>query len=609
MATRWLDVLDETIRTCAARGRADLVLRLRQKRTQLLDPRLRVLVVGRAKQGKSQLVNAIVNAPACAVGDAATTAVPTVVQHAEQPCAALVSSPAGTGAKALGSGTAAVHRVPVPVERVAAGAATRPGGGSVPPGSVHLEVGLPRALLRAGLVLIDSPPLTSGPTEPVDAILPADTVLMVSDARRDLSAAELDFLVEAGRSCAELVLVLTKIDLSARWRLVAAHARERLASAGLSATVLPVSAELRLRAARADDAALNAESGFPALVAYLQRAASAKADRLAPHTAAAVTCAAVEALAASLRDERTASEAGPASALHRLRAVQHQYDELRRQSARWQSALADDIADLASDIEYDLRDRTRRIIRTADEFFETADPEVVWDSFTPWLAENLRLTAEANVTWLVERSHWMATRIAANFAAYRADALPASAFWMPDEVFDSMSELERPEFGRFTLGQKLFTGLRGSYGGVVMFGLLTSLAGLPLINVVSLGAGAVFGGKTLHDEGGSRLHRRQAAARAAVQRHVEDFFLKFSKECRDVTRQVHRALRDHFAALAEQMQENLAEAARAAKLAADTDAVQREHREREIQREYEVLLALHRKAQQLTSGQLDGVAA
>jgi hypothetical protein len=162
-----------------------------------------------------------------------------------------------------------------------------------------------------------------------------------------------------------------------------------------------------------------------------------------------------------------------------------------------------------------------------------------------------------------------------------------------------MSELERPEFGRFTLGQKVFTGLRGSYGGVVMFGLLTSLAGLPLLNVVSLGAGAVFGGKTLRDEDGSRLHRRQAAARMAVQRHVEDFFLKFSKECRDVARQVHRALRDHFTALAEHMQENLAEAARVAKLAADSDAVRREHRDREIQREYEILLALHRKAQQL----------
>jgi hypothetical protein len=584
MAPLWLDVLDETIRTCAAHGRVDLVSRLQRKRTQLLDPRLRVLVVGGAKQGKSQLVNAIVNAPACAVGDAATTPVPTVVQHAEQPSAALVTDRA--------------DRVPVPVGRVGGAVATRPRDGLV-----RLEVGLPRTLLRAGLVLVDSPALGDRSLDAGggDVPGPADAVLLVCDARREPAAAELDVLVEARRSGAEPVLVLTKIDLSSGWRRVAEQARERLAGAGLAATVLPVSAELRLRAARAGDTGLNAESGFPALVSYLRRAAQAKADRLAPRTAAAVTGSAIEALAASLRDERTARAADPAGAVRELRAVQHRFDELRRQSARWQSALADDVADLASDIEYDLRDRTRRILRTVDEFFETADPEVVWDSFAPWLEENLRLAAEANFTWLVERSHWMATRIAATFAAYRQDALPGSTFWMPDEIYESMPELERPEFGRFTLGQKVFTGLRGSYGGLVMFGLLTSLAGLPLLNVVSLGAGAVFGGKTLHDEGGGRLHRRQAAARAAVQRHVEDFFLRFSKECRDVARQVHRALRDHFAALAEHMQDTLAEAARAAKLAADSDAARREHRDREIQREYDLLLALHRKARQLAA--------
>src|SRR2546429_361386 len=93
-----------------------------------------------------------------------------------------------------------------------------------------------------------------------------------------------------------------------------------------------------------------------------------------------------------------------------------------------------------------------------------------------------------------------------------------------------------------------------------MFGRLTSLAGMPLINVVSLGAGALFGGKSLRDEGGSRLQRRQAAAKAAVQRPIADFFLTFSKECRDVARQVHPALRGHFMSMGEELQEDLSAA-------------------------------------------------
>jgi hypothetical protein len=150
--------------------------------------------------------------------------------------------------------------------------------------------------------------------------------------------------------------------------------------------------------------------------------------------------------------------------------------------------------------------------------------------------------------------------------------------------------------GEFTFSQKVFTGLRGSYGGVVMFGLLTSLVGLPLINLVSVGAGALFGGKSLRDESGVRLQRRQAVAKATVQRHVEEFFLRFSKDCRDVARQVHRTLRDHFLNLAEELQGELADSARLAKQAADREAAEQDRRDRELQREFDALVALHRKA-------------
>src|SRR5690348_14423824 len=94
MATLWLGVLDETIRAGAVHDRPDLADELRRKRAQLLYPRLRVLVVGSAKHGKSRLVNALVNAPACAVGDDLTTAVPTVVEYADEPFTVQV---AGTG--------------------------------------------------------------------------------------------------------------------------------------------------------------------------------------------------------------------------------------------------------------------------------------------------------------------------------------------------------------------------------------------------------------------------------------------------------------------------------------------------------------------------------
>ncbi len=63
-------------------GRADLAKRLEHTRARLLDPDVRVIVVGEFKQGKSKLINALVNAPACPVDDDIATSVPTSVGYA-----------------------------------------------------------------------------------------------------------------------------------------------------------------------------------------------------------------------------------------------------------------------------------------------------------------------------------------------------------------------------------------------------------------------------------------------------------------------------------------------------------------------------------------------
>src|SRR6185312_3292531 len=90
--------------------RADLGARLAQTRKRLVDPDVRVLIVGEFKQGKSQLVNALVNAPVCPVDDDISTAVPTVVKHAETAIAWVVREPEGDGTP---------QRTEVPVAKLA----------------------------------------------------------------------------------------------------------------------------------------------------------------------------------------------------------------------------------------------------------------------------------------------------------------------------------------------------------------------------------------------------------------------------------------------------------------------------------------------------------
>ncbi|MEU5907282.1 dynamin family protein [Micromonospora sp. NPDC047467] len=604
MAGIWLDVLDEIARTCAAHDRGDLLQTVRQKRAQLLDPTLRVLVLGEPNQGKSQLVNAIINAPACPVGDGRTTVLPTVVRHAEAATAAVVQAPPPTPGRPADTAATLVERTPLPLDQVAAGVSgtvgRRPGGGPA-----YVEVGVPRALLGAGLVLVDTPGTdevaTVGGGVEVAAATRADTVLLVSDSTRELSVAELNVLLHVMRSQPNVVVVQSKTDLVAGWRTVAERNRQHLADAGVPAPLIPVSATLRLRAATADDRAVNAESGFPALIARLRRDLAGKADQLARASVQAVARTVVEQLAAPLRAELATYEAeeqsGPISRLH---AAQREVDELRRCTTRWQNTLTDEMADLLSDIEYDLRDRTRQILRTVDEAFDASDPLVAWDAFQDWLERSLTEAAEANHEWLIQRCDWVARRVAANFTRYGYDVLPPWSMTMPDDLGDRLPELERPRIDRFTTGQKLLTGMKGSYGGMLMFGLATTLAGMPMINPVSVGIGALFGGKSIRDESKQLLRRRQATVKTAIQRHVDDFFVRMIRDCRDAARQVQRMLRDHFTGLTEELQEAIVQSFRSAKQEADTDAALREQRQREIRLRMTRLAALHEQAQQLT---------
>lgn len=591
--------MDAVIHSCHTHGRSDLAERLTRRRTRLLDRQLRVLVVGIAAQGRSRLINALVNAPVCGLLPDGGAEVPTVVRHAVAPVAHLIQRDSATA-----DWTAAVAlraQIPLATDRLspalAEAAATLPAQSPV-----HTDVGIPRSLLADGLVLIDAPALSLSPGagDPVAVAQSladragADLVLYTCETGRRLGEAELRVIAGLNQVFPGLVVVLTKADYAVDWRRDLAETRRLLTEAGVTSAVTAVSSSLRAHAVRTGDEALNKESGFADLIVHLRQMVEAKPERLARATAAALARVAVQELAVPLRAELERQDAsGTSEAAAHLQATHQHLDDLRKSTVRWQNRLSDEVTDLMSDVEHDLRERVKTIIAETDEFFTDADPAKSWDEFEPWLRQSLQELAQNNMSWLSERSEWMARRTADVFPAMAGDVLPTTALAVTGRAPDGAYGLEAPPVAAFTPGQKLFIGLRGSYGGIVMFGLATSLAGMSLINPISIGGGALFGGKSVRDESKTLLKRRQAEARTAVRQYVDDIFTRLNKDSRDSVRRAQRALRDHFTAVTEDLQEEAMESLRNAKAAADRDAAARELRSRTLRAELTRLSELH----------------
>ncbi|HEX7305627.1 dynamin family protein [Lentzea sp.] len=571
-----IEVVELAAKAVNAYQREDLAARLAQTRSRVLDPVVRVLVVGEFKQGKSQLVNAIVNAPVCPVDDDVATAVPVAVRYADAPGVVLVGEDGSHGEVAVEDLADHVSEAGNPGNRR---------------GLRQAEVGIPRSVLAGGLCLVDTPGVgglgsVHGATT-MSALPTADAVVLVSDAAQEYTATELEFLRQAARVCPMVVCVLTKIDLYPDWRRVADRDRAHLASTDVTADLLPVSSVLRLHAVSTADQELNQESGFPALLAHLRERVVDRAAELSRRSVAHDVRAVVHQLTTSMEAELAAlrDPDGAQGLLVGLHSAKQRADALRERSSRWQQTLNDGIADLISDVEFDLRDRMRQITREAEAQLDEIDPALVEDQFVDWVRQRVSAAASATFVWTHQRARWLADQVGEHFADEGGEVLPDLHTHDPDTTLGRAVPLKFVESESFGFGKKLLAGVRGGYGGTLMVGMLGTVGGLALLNPISLAAGVLLGGKVVKDERKRLLERRRNDAKTAVRRFLDDVVFQLGKDSRDLLRELQRDLRDHFTACAAELSRSIGESIKSAQSAIESDRGERSKRIQDVRAE------------------------
>jgi hypothetical protein len=591
---RAVEVIASGVKACEAYGRQDLAQRLRAARQRLADPAVHIVVAGEFKQGKSSLVNALVGANACPVDDDVATAVPTYVRFGDEVSAELLFDGDPPARERIELDQVRSHVVEGGQSQ------TRADGRRV----AGVEVRVPRKLLAGGVVLVDSPGVgglgSAHAAASLAAIAAANAVVFVTDASQELTRTELDFLRRARDGCDAVLLVVTKADFYPAWRRIKEIDERHVGALGVP--VVAVSSTLRARAAASNDTALNTESGYPDVVAFVaERIRGGAANRLAAEGAGEVIAAADQIIAA-FEAERTALT-DPAEAEHviaRLTATRDRIEGLRTAAAKWNQTLTDGIADLNADIEHDLRGRIRQITQEADDAIDQSDPADTWSQTQPWLESRVAYELLTNYTTLRSRADDLSEQVAEHFREASEAVFSELGVYNPAPLATQARVEHKIELDKMKAGKQAFVALKSAAGGALMFTMMSSLAGIAL-GPIGLGIGLVMGHKGLRDEKKRQLAQRQTQAKNAIRRYCDEVSFIASKDSRDTIRRVQRQLRDHYSNLAAEYNRSNAEALTAATEAAKRTQAERERRLRDLDAELTRLRKLRELAMEVTT--------
>ncbi|MFY9805998.1 MAG: hypothetical protein WAK86_01870 [Pseudonocardiaceae bacterium] len=397
----------------------------------------------------------------------------------------------------------------------------------------------------------------------------ADVVLFASDAGHEYGPAELEVLARIRAQGIPLVGVLTKIDLYPRWNDVQRDNRSRLQAAGLDSPtipLLPVSSAMCEDGRRSGDESLTVASGVPQLLEFLRDRIATRVDPALHDSVLGEVRTIADVLTKLWNGELDALRGSGDSPQDRQRRAIAQLDRCQQLSANWQLALGDGATELMSQVDFDLRERLREVMEGAEADIK-ADPMRDWKRFDGAVRGKVDDSVRANFQLATDRSRCLAEQVAAKLAG-NPDGSPTGVvvpdIWLtdPDDALRRVKPMECPESGGTFA--RVVNSMRGSYGGILMVGVLTSLAGLQLISVWSVGAGVLLGLFTFWEDRKNGKERGKAEARMAVSKLMDSVNFRVGDELRAQLRAVHRTLRDHFTEINDQRLRGASDAVRAA---------------------------------------------
>jgi hypothetical protein len=382
--------------------------------------------------------------------------------------------------------------------------------------------------------------------------------------------------------------VVTKTDLYPQWRRIVEINEGHLAAAGLDVPMVAVSSFLRMRAQARDSTDLNDESGFPQLIDLLRREVLGAAEE---HSLAAAR-AELAFVVGQVRHQVVAEQAAVATPTAAPDLAQHYAERTRRgawlSGGTWQTVLGDGIQDLAADVDHDLRERLRLMVRRGEDLLALTDPRDTWHDFQAWAAREATAAAVDNQMLLVARTEQLARDVAERFDL-EYDSLDVD-LPAPELAMRKVGELD-VSFHKSGMQQFLgaFTAARVAYGGFYMLGAVGALFNVALAAPLGLLVGMTLGRRLIKTERDRQAAQRRLQATTELRRYVDDVTFHVGRDSRAAVRRTQRFLRDEFAARAQAVERSAAATAAAVRSTAALPAEERARRAADLDRERRLL--------------------
>lgn len=261
----------------------------------------RLVVMGEIKKGKSSFINALLNYPGLlpVETDIATSTVYKIVYGPVERYTVFFEPAADNSAgdnsgsiNTSGENTSAAANAPLPIAREQlADYGTEQGNPNNRRQVAFIAVELPAPLLKAGLVLVDTPGVGGLFRKHRDVTFKyapqADVVLFVVDSVESvISRDEISFLQDLRKHTEQIAFVQTKIDLAGQDQVATWRDRNlAVLSAELKIPVeqlpyFPISSKMKVLADEAASLEDLRDSGFPEMLDFLQRGLLPQRERV-----------------------------------------------------------------------------------------------------------------------------------------------------------------------------------------------------------------------------------------------------------------------------------------------------------------------------------------